>query len=117
MTVYVVQESVRRDPQTRELMPVHDLAPAQVFGDVQVLLSPSAMPFGHTEGIVRELHDKLAKFDPAQDWILPMGNPVLIGWAMAIATEYGEGRVRALVWNSRTKRYTPTDAQIFDCHE
>jgi hypothetical protein len=115
MTVYVVQESMRRDPNTRELVPVHDLTPARVFGDVVVLLSPSAMPFGQCSGIVSELHDKLSKYDAERDWILPMGNPVLIGWAMAVATEYGEGRVRALVWNSRTKRYTPTDAQIFDC--
>lgn len=116
MTVYVVQQHLRRDPLTGEWRPVHDLAPARRHGQVEVLLSPTALPFGDASSIVAELHRKLAGFDADRDWLLPMGNPALIGYAMAIAAAHSGGRVRSLVWSARQQDYIPTEARLFhDC--
>jgi FAD/FMN-containing dehydrogenase len=116
MTVFVVQQHQRRDTRSGAWRVVHDLTPARKHGQIEVLLSPTAIPFGDPTEIVEELHRKLREYNPDRDWLLPMGNPALIGWAVAIAAEYGGGRVRTLIWSARDQDYIPTDALLFpDC--
>jgi hypothetical protein len=111
--VYVVQCHRKRDPETNEFVPVYDLTPAKEFGAVIELLTPQATPF-NPGPVVQRLHEVLQDYDPETDWILPMGNPALIGWAIAIASEYSpQGRVRILQWVGRENAYLPTDAVLF----
>ena len=48
------------------------------------------------------------------DYILCIGNPVLIGWAVAIAASFSDsGQVRCLHWSSRERAYTCIAQDIF----
>ena len=116
MTVFVVQNQMRRNRETGQLEPRFNLDPALEHGRLQFLLSPSAAPF-HPGQVIDELHKKLENFGD-NDYLLLIGNPCLIGFAVAIATEYNNGRVKLLQWNGREGRYTPIEAVVFaDCPE
>lgn len=114
MTVYVVQEHRRYDRDTGEYVPVYDLSPAQEYGELKFLLSPTAGPWC-SESIIKELWEGLAQFTP-DDYLLMIGNPVLCSWATAIAADiiYEEGRpLKFLQWNGKQKQYTPLEANLF----
>lgn len=115
MTVYVIQRVRQRDRETGEYVFKHDLSDAERYGDIQELLSPTATP--HSPGVVHELRTKLEDFDPDEDWILCMGSPVLISWAVAIAVDKtSDGGVRLLQWSGSDRCYHPHVARLFpDC--
>lgn len=86
---------VQRFPQLEEK--------AATFGRVEYLLSSSAGPF-NTDDIVSELIPKLANFT-GEDYLLLVGNPVLIGLCTAIAAQANEGCVNLLQWSGRNQEY------------
>ena len=110
-TVYVVQDHRRYDRDTGEYVSVHDLSPAEEFGRLRYLLSPTAAPWA-TESIIRDLREGLRGIGRG-DYLLMVGNPVLCGLATAVACELTGGRIRFLQWNGRERRYTPVEAQVF----
>lgn len=112
MTVYVVQDHRRYDKDTGEYVSVHDLTPAEEFGTLKYLLSPTAAPWA-TESIINDLWDGLEGFGD-DDYLLMVGNPVLCGLATAVACDVNDGRIRFLQWNGRQKCYTAVEAQVFD---
>lgn len=99
--VYIVQQGSMRNPKTGEKTPF-DFTPAGDYGDIVFLLSPTASPSG-PESICRELNDKLRDFTD-QDFLVLTGNPALIGWSVAIASQYCK-RVNLLQWSGRARRY------------
>lgn len=112
MTVYVVQDHRRYDKDTGEYVSVHDLSPAEEFGQLKYLLSPTAAPWA-SESIIADLWDGLTGFGDG-DYLLMVGNPVLCGLATAIACDINGGRIRFLQWNGRERKYTPVEAQVFE---
>lgn len=111
MTVYIVQDHRRYNRDTGQYEPVHDLTPAEEYGPLKYLLSPTAAPW-NPETVMPELWDGLADFGDA-DHLLLTGNPILIGWATAVAADVNDGRVNLLQWHGRERRYTPVSAQVF----
>lgn len=110
--VFVVQEQHRFCHTTKRLVPKFDIKPAEKYGEISYLLSPSASPF-HPESVLEELHEKLKDFGP-DDCILLIGNPVLIGWVMTIAADRSDnGLVRALQWSGKDQAYILVEATIF----
>ena len=112
MTVFVVQDSRRYNKLTGQFEKVHDISPAEEHGELRYLLTPTASPF-NPDNIIHELHDGLRDFSDG-DHLLLVGNPILIGWATAIAADYNEGRVSVLQWSGKDKRYIVVSAQVFD---
>lgn len=112
MTVYVVQDHRRYDNNTGEYVSVHDLSPAEEFGPLRYLLSPTAAPW-RPESVLNDLWDGLEGFGD-EDYLLMVGNPVLCGLATAVACDINRGRIRFLQWNGRERKYTPVEAQVFD---
>lgn len=101
--VFVVQNQHRWDRDKQRFEPKFDLTPAEEFGELVYLLSPTAAPF-RSEPIIEELREKLADFGPG-DHLLLVGNPVLIGFATAIAAEANDGNVSLLQWSGKDQRY------------
>lgn len=94
-----------------KLVEKFNLEPAQEFGEIVELLSPTARPFGAGQeanysptGIVSELEYKLFNFCD-DDHLLLIGNPALIGMATSIAMFVNFGRAKLLQWDRFTKRY------------
>lgn len=101
--VYVVQRQLRWDEERENLLPKFDLTPAEKFGELEYLLGPKDTPFT-SEQVIKDLHHKLSYLSK-DDYILLVGNPCLIGWAVAIASQYNNGVVRLLQWCNRTHTY------------
>lgn len=107
-TVYAVQNTLTRDTNG-DLVPKHDLSPAAEHGPVVVLLGPSAAPW--SQEVTREMARKLEGFTE-QDYLLPVGNPILIGVAYALAAEQSGGRVKVLQWDGRRRAYNVVQTDL-----
>lgn len=101
--VFVVQNQHRSDPETGNMVPKFNLAPAAQYGELVYLLSPTAAPW-RPDPLVEELSAKLADFTSA-DFLLLIGNPVLIGFATAIAAKANDGDINCLQWSGREQKY------------
>lgn len=112
MTVYAVQQQMRFDQEKRELVPrFASIYKAEAWGPIEFILAPSANPF-NPELVLGDIHEKLSGFSD-DDYLLLIGNPVLIGKVVAIAAHYNEGRVKFLQWSGRHNEYTEIVAKIF----
>lgn len=107
--VYIVQKQMRWDTQAEKLVPRFNLDSAEQYGDMEFLLSPTAAPFSG-QPIVDEMRHKLQHFQE-EDYLLLVGNPVLIGWAMTLASQYSD-RVKALQWSGKDQSYIPVEANL-----
>ncbi|QIG74985.1 hypothetical protein EVC26_066 [Rhizobium phage RHph_I72] len=112
MTVYVVQDHRRYDNLTGKYVSVHDLSPAEEYGQLRYLLTPTAAPW-NSAGILNDLWAGLEDFGDL-DYLLMVGNPVLCGLAAAVASEINDGKIRFLQWNGRDHRYVAVEAQVFE---
>ena len=107
--VFIVQQPVRvrRDPITKEvktLEPVFDVTPAAQYGTLELLLD-SGLSFGIAmKPVVQMLNEKLRDFTD-DDYILPTGDPCVMGIAIAIAAKHNGGRVAVLRWDKRERQY------------
>jgi len=106
--VFVVQNQHKWDREKQVFNPKFDLTPAESYGQLVYLLSPTAAPF-RSAPIVAELRDKLKDFG-ADDHLLLVGNPVLIGFAVAIAASMNGGKVSLLQWSGKDQRYINVEA-------
>lgn len=115
--VFIVQQQHRLDRKTGNLIPkfpqLHALA--EKFGEPSYLLSPTASPF-NPGSIIPELHGKLRDFG-SSDYLLLVGNPCLIGWAVAAAAMNNDGRVTLLQWHGREQNYTQVVADMLEGYQ
>ena len=110
MTVYITQNPMRRNGQG-DLVHTHDLTPARKYGDLEVLLpsGPVKIEPGPT---VAKLRRKLARFTEG-DWLLCLGDPVVIAAASAIIANMNDGIVPLLVWDRHLKEYLSIRVDTF----
>lgn len=106
--IYAVQD-VHRKNAAGDMVPVHDVEPAKRYGEVTFLLGPRAKPYD-PEAVIEELREKLKDFG-TDDFILPIGNPLFIGWATAIANHFSD-TVAMLYWNRKTRQYSIVDSDL-----
>lgn len=80
-----------------------NMAPAREYGDLVILL-----PTQHTllapVPTVRALREKLKNFTD-EDYILLVGDPVLMATVAMVASDLNKGRVNYLKWDRRLRRY------------
>ena len=108
MTVFAVQSPRQR--VNGQIVPKYDLTPAEMFGPVVELLSPTAKPF-NPDPIVEELYIKLENFGD-DDFIICIGNPILLAMAVSVAQDCNEGRVKLLQWHGHKGEYTPVEVDF-----
>lgn len=112
MAVYAVQQQMRFDQVSKELVPrFTSINKALKWGPILYLLSPSAHPF-NPDLVLGDMHEKLSGFDD-RDHLLLIGNPGLIGMATTIAAHYNGGSVKLLQWSGRHNEYTEIVAKIY----
>lgn len=108
-TVYVIQNQMRWDETTQNLVPKHNFESALAYGRLEFLLSPKAAPF-NPDHVLAEMHRKLSRYSD-RDHLVLVGNPALIGWAVALAALYNHGRVSVLQWSGREQKYIRISSQ------
>jgi len=112
MTVLIVQQQIKFDVATGTVMPRFEgIEKASKFGELRFLLGPNSTAF-EPERAVGELHLGLKNFSD-QDFLLLVGNPILIGLATSIAANYNNGKVKFLQWSGRESNYSEIFVRIF----
>ena len=108
MTVYVVQRATYREHGV--LKDKYDLTPAEEFGELEYLLEPDTKPF-ETAPIIDDLYAKLEDFCD-DDFVICIGNPILLALTVSIAMDCNDGRAKLLQWNGRRGTYVPVSADL-----
>lgn len=103
--VFITQVPSRKDAASNLWVPTVNIAPAERFGEVVVLLPPGSQFFAAAE-TTRLIKTRLHELDYQQgDFLLPMGNPVIMAVASAIAARRSNGCLNVLVWDRHTSSY------------
>jgi hypothetical protein len=102
-TVYVVQQPMKRDQETGELVPRFDISPASAYGNIEFLLNDGRAPLNPAP-MIHTMRQKLKDFGD-EDYLLPMGDPTAMAAATMLASQYNQGRVNVLRWDRQTRQY------------
>ena len=108
--VFLMRDPLRRNAETGAWERMIDLAPAREYGELVFLLPPGRTPVA-TPGLVRVLRERLAGFSD-DDYLLPIGDPLLIALAAALAADANDGRLRLLTWDKHERRYLVSEADV-----
>ena len=92
-----------------------DYSDAKRFGEIVVLLENNATPFD-LPPLMKRLHEEL-QYIREEDWFIPVGNPVLIGLAIAVASEYLGGQLKLLQWSGSSRSYIPITVENINAKE
>jgi len=113
--VFVVHQPTGRDRLTGAIKPTMDLSPAREFGELRFILREWENPFSDIAATVAEVQRVLRGegFDE-RDFLLLVGNPVLIGIVAAEAAYLTYGSLRMLQWNRSEHCYQAVSAQLGD---
>jgi len=101
--VYCITEPIRME--YGEPVPLFDLTPAAKYGDIRFLLQHNSSVL-NTVPLVRALKEKLENFSE-EDYILPVGDPVVIGLVSAICSAKTGGVFKFLRWDKKERSYIP----------
>jgi uncharacterized transporter YbjL len=94
--VYVIQDDGRKN-----------LTPAMQIGEIVVLAQRDLPLHGDNSIALARLRRGLKEFNPENDYILLVGDPLLIGAAVAhLAMKFG--KVRCLKWDRQNTTYLST---------
>jgi hypothetical protein len=106
--VFIVQEPLKKDPASGLVVPRINYGTLRPYGDIQFLFQWGDFKdddaLDNAAPIVWQLRAKLHDFRD-DDYIVPLGNPAVIGMAVAIAAECNNGFVRILDWIRDESRY------------
>jgi len=101
--VFIVQEPMKRDRVSGNLVPFMDLTPAAAYGELEVLLPHGQVALSPAP-MISGLKRSLAKFSD-EDYLVLVGDPVAMSIATAIAAKVNNGKVKVLKWNRETRSY------------
>lgn len=83
---------------------------AEKFGDIVVMLPPDAARAG-AQQCVDAMASKMADFG-AEDWLVCIGDPALIGAATVLAARAAAGHLRMLKWDRIQHSYLPMEFRV-----
>lgn len=99
--VYVPQQPTRR--VAGELVPSVNLAPAQRFGDLEIMLPNGATMF--EAGPLKVRMENYLRNYTDDDYLLAVGDPTAMMWAAILAAKHNRGNVRILKWDRINNMY------------
>ena len=100
-TVYIVQK-----PDEKK-----NIISAREFGDFQFILPEKTNLLWNPQETVSAIKKQLVYFTN-EDYLLPIGDPAVIGVCTAIAADYNEGLVTFLKWDNREFKYYPVRVEL-----
>jgi hypothetical protein len=109
--VYITQNPMRRDFNNGELVYKYDLTAAREYGELDIILQSGPVLIS-PDIAIKQLRAKLRNFQP-NDWLVCLGDPVVIAAASAIIAEVNGGVVPVLVWDRMIRKYLSV---VIDIH-
>jgi len=88
-----------------------DLSPAAMWGEPIVVL-PYMQSLLAPETTIDAIAERLKDYTP-DDFIVPIGDPVLMCMVVAIAAKISGGKVRLLKWDRRGNVYIPITCDLY----
>ena len=107
--VYIICEPTRIE--NGQLVKAVDLTPAGKWGEMILLLKSSQSLLAPTP-MVETMTLALATFDDT-DYLVPVGDPILMCAAAGIAARNNNGRVKFLRWDRRNKDYNVIQIDLY----
>ncbi|MFL9499183.1 hypothetical protein ACJMQP_03915 [Rhodopseudomonas palustris] len=104
--VFVVQQPAVFDSATRNFKPKFDLSPAAAFGPLRFIFHPGNIYPDRIAQATRQAEAVLCSIS-ADDYILPVGDPVAISIALLVAGKRTGGRVNVLKYDRQSGGYSP----------
>ena len=89
-----------------------DFRAAERFGELSFVLDPADSIFRMDDTLLK-LTQRLSAFTKA-DYLLPVGNPGLIGVATALVADQTEGQFKILQWLGREREYIPITIKLWN---
>lgn len=104
--VYIVQDVKHVSHKTGELASKYDLSRAKRFGAFVYLLDGQVRVYSQSSvaSSVAQVRERLAEITD-QDYLLLVGDPVMIGVACGVAMDALRGRLKLLKWDKRRLDY------------
>lgn len=112
MTVYAVQEPCTFDQVSQKWRPRINIYNASSFGDI-VTLIPSNQVHAALLPVptLHKMRSELRDFSD-DDYLLPVGDPVLIAMAAMTAARENRGKVKFLRWSRDRKEYDTVEVRV-----
>ncbi len=107
--VFIPQIPSRFDTNVQAWVPTVSINAAKEFGELKVMLPPEASRLD-TLDMVRLLSDAMADYGP-EDYILALGNPVIIAITAVIA-DRASSPLRILQWDKVSRKYELMSVQL-----
>lgn len=104
--VFVPQEPHRFNPTIGTPVPMHDLTPASVYGEMVVCLPPN-VSFHFISPVVDALRKRMSDMQPG-DYLVAIGSPRIIAVSAIIAARITNGNFKLLEWDKRANSYIAT---------
>lgn len=112
---YIVQEPVRRDPESGELVPMMNFNRVLDYGKPVVCLPRGNIAFSPAP-TMDKLREKLKDFSDS-DYLVCAGDPSCLAMAAMIAAERNRGKVALLKWDKRASSYIEVRVDIYNRKE
>jgi helix-turn-helix protein len=90
-----------------------NLLPASRYGNISILLERNTQVGFSAGQVTRQLDFRLSKFND-NDYLVLIGDPVIIGIAVAMACKWNQGRVNVLKWDKQERVYYPVSINLFE---
>ena len=108
-TVYVIQEI----PGTRTGNPKINIMGASQYGRFKFLLPELSQIIFSPGPLIFKLRAGLKKFN-SKDYLLPTGDPAIIGVACSIVSDITNGKYNLLKWDRQERKYYPIKINLYE---
>lgn len=89
----------------------HNLAHALTYGELVILEQQDYPLFTDGRPVVQRLRNKLRDFNPALDYLLLVGDPILMALCFQIVSDTCSF-IRVLKWDRQASRYVPVNINL-----
>ena len=112
--VFVVNEPLKRDPDTGAFGRAINLDPAKEHGELVFMLPPGKLP-RDPQAVISDLQAAFELEDfTVNDYLVLVGDLRAIAWASAIAAQRTGGWLSVLQWDGQRRRYDIVRARLWE---
>lgn len=90
----------------------HNLAHAMEYGDIEILESADFPLFRNGQEVTDRIRRGLQLFNPEKDFLLLIGDPIIVGLAFAALDRMGHKVIRVLKWDRQSTKYIPVNVPL-----